>query len=253
MMVEGALLRAGASLGTAEAILSRAGLWAEAVALSQRGRLAWAEQAYLAGSCLSAHDDAYPARLLALRESAPPALWQFGALPAGPGIGIVGSRRVSSPLLAFAAQTARAALDLGYHVISGGAAGCDSAAAQAATGQVVEILPYGLHHHRSPLPALTLCAPSEPFSASSAMERNALIYAASQQVVVVHTRFREGGTWAGASEAIRRKRCPVLVRHDPLLAGHRALLALGARPLVAPDGLAGALGQPPAQPVLMPA
>jgi hypothetical protein len=52
---------------------------------------------------------------------------------------------------------------------------------------------------------LSVCNPEEGFSTAAAMERNALIYAAASRSLVVESRFREGGTWHGATSAMRRR------------------------------------------------
>jgi predicted Rossmann fold nucleotide-binding protein DprA/Smf involved in DNA uptake len=104
---------------------------------------------------------------------------------------------------------------------------------------VVEILPYGLGGQASPPPfttRLSVCGPEDLFSAASAMERNALIYAFGQATVVCHARFRVGGTWHGATDALRRRLGPVLVPSDGEPA-HRALIALGAIPFGDPSEL----------------
>jgi predicted Rossmann fold nucleotide-binding protein DprA/Smf involved in DNA uptake len=240
-MVEAALRRSGADLPNVVRVLSNEGLWLEATTLEQPGLLAWAERAYDQGVFLSAVEDSYPAAWLRLGASAPPVLWKSGQVPQGLFLGVVGSRRVSPRVQAFAREVAAEAVRLGYAVVSGGAAGCDSAAAAGAAGCALEVLPYGVQHHRSDHAALSLCPPEEPFSSAAAMERNALIYAAAEQAVVAHTRFREGGTWTGAAEALRRKRCPLIVREDPGLQGHRALIALGAKPLTHPSHLTAVL------------
>jgi predicted Rossmann fold nucleotide-binding protein DprA/Smf involved in DNA uptake len=62
------------------------------------------------------------------------------------------------------------------------------------------------------------------------MERNRLVYAMSDRALVVHGRYREGGTWAGATDALRRGLTNVFVRSCPEpWAG--AMRALGARPV----------------------
>ncbi|MEZ0326767.1 MAG: DNA-processing protein DprA [Fimbriimonas sp.] len=244
--------RAGCTyLESAPEILAHHGLWYEATILQHPLRLAWAEKVCELGGAMSVVDDAYPAAWFALGAQAPPVLWKVGEVPEADFIGVVGSRNVPEPVLGFAYEVAKQAVFLGYGVVSGGASGCDAAAARGARGQVLEILPYGVRHHRGGHPALALAPPDEPFSAALAMERNALIYAASRQTIVVHSRFREGGTWVGATDALRRRLCPLLVRDDPESQAHRALMALGARSLREPSELADALRLPGLQPSLM--
>jgi predicted Rossmann fold nucleotide-binding protein DprA/Smf involved in DNA uptake len=213
--------------------------------LDTPGLLSWAE----AQCFLSVVDDAYPARLRRW-ENAPPAMWLSGSVPASEMIGIVGCRAIPPPVRRFAGDCAKEAGRLGFAVVSGGASGCDSAASACAS-ECLLFLPYGLGLYWGGHPALSLCAPDEPFSTGSAMERNALIYASSSQTIVAQSRFREGGTWVGACAALRRRLCPVLVRKDDSREGHRALVALGARPLASPGDLEQALGTPDRQAALL--
>lgn len=66
------------------------------------------------------------------------------------------------------------------------------------------------------------------------MERNTLIYAASRITIVGQVRFREGGTWHGATAAMRRNLTTALVRKpgpyedESVIRGAKALVALGA-------------------------
>jgi predicted Rossmann fold nucleotide-binding protein DprA/Smf involved in DNA uptake len=115
-------------------------------------------------------------------------------------------------------------------------------------GEVVVVLPHGVEAQALPLATacLAVAAPREGFSTGLAMERNALIYAGVELTVVVHARYRAGGSWHGAADALRRRlgrvAVPSPMLHHP---GIRALHALGAEALVAPAALAEALGQPP--------
>ena len=74
------------------------------------------------------------------------------------------------------------------------------------------------------------------------MERNHLLYAIAELSVVCQARFKEGGSWRGAAEALRRGTCQVAARWDPGDKTLRALCALGATPLAAPDQI-GALAK----------
>ncbi len=233
------------SLSEASEALHEAGLYDEATALNEPGLLDFVIRLADEGRFLTAASDGYPKRWLeVLGDLAPPALWFSGAelFPIS-FIGIVGSRKISRKVHKFASDVGAEAARLGYGVVSGGAVGCDTAGVQGAFrsgGSVLQLLPVGLKYADSlPGTILTACATDEAFTTGSAMERNALIYAASDLAVVAQARFRVGGTWVGATEAIRRRLCPLAVRESDEEA-HRALVGLGARPLAAPDGL-GAL------------
>ncbi|HSI72604.1 MAG TPA: DNA-processing protein DprA, partial [Fimbriimonas sp.] len=196
-LVECALRRSCDDLGRASNALLKEGLWAEAVLLERPGLLAWAERQISSRRVISVLDSSYPLRWRRLGPAAPPVLWRVGEVPEGPFCAVVGSRRVGADELSFSGEVAAEASALGYAIVSGGAPGCDSAALQDVK-VALEILPYGIEHHRRDRAALSLCPPGEPFSTSAAMERNALIYCAASHAVVVHARFREGGTWTGA-------------------------------------------------------
>lgn len=230
-----ALRRAGGSEPVAA--LREAGLTLPATILETPGLLLWAEEACESGAALTAVSDGYPARWLeAFGDGAPPALWRAGGRPpASAWIGAVGSREVGPDVLDFMAERTAEAIGLGHGIVSGGAVGCDTAAeraALAAGGPVLRLLPYGLSFRETEdgVTHLALAAPDEPFSRQLAMERNALIYAAAEATVVGHARFRQGGTWHGATEALRRRLGRLLVRADGS-AAVRALCALGAEPL----------------------
>jgi predicted Rossmann fold nucleotide-binding protein DprA/Smf involved in DNA uptake len=149
------------------------------------------------------------------------------------------------------AEVGTRAVSLGRGIVSGGAVGCDSAAEAAALGAggtVLRLLPQGLGLRRLEDDAVrvTLAAPGEPFSRALAMERNALIYAAADATIVGHARLREGGTWHGASDALRRRLGRLLVRPDDSPAA-LALKALGAGELAKPVDLGDRLAESPPQ------
>ena len=69
------------------------------------------------------------------------------------------------------------------------------------------------------------------------MERNTLIYASSPLTVVVRPRFRAGGTWAGAVEAIRRRSSKTAVWGPEGDEAVEALIRLGAARMTDPLAL----------------
>ena len=228
------------------------GLWAEALALDSPGLLSWAEDAVGEGKVLTPCHPHYFARWLErLGSASPPALWASCQPPSGRFITVVGSRDASPDSRRFAARIAEEAVRLRYEVASGGARGCDAAASKSAAPHAIELLPYGLDRFHSACCGLSLCAPDEEFSTPNAMERNALLYALAEAAVVVHSRFKKGGTWHGAVDSQRRRLTRLLVREDADEPGHRALIALGAMPLRSPEGLAEALQAAEIQPKLV--
>jgi hypothetical protein len=94
-----------------------------------------------------------------------------------------------------------------------------------------------LDHPAGTIVATSLCSPCDAFSSSAAMERNRLIYAASEATLVVRARHRIGGSWHGAVTALRDRLCPVFVQEDRSSLAHRTLISLGAIPLGDPHEL----------------
>ena len=190
-------------------------------------------------------DDGYPARLRErLGADAPPILFGAGSqrLLDRDGLAIVGSRAADEQAIAFAHGLAAAAVAGGLVVVSGGARGIDQTAMRSAFGrggQVIGVLPEGLEKRirevetRSGLAdgdlvLVSAVHPSTPFSVGAAMARNKMIYALSAATAIASCAAGEGGTWAGAVEALERRYAPVLVRSDANApAGNAELIARG--------------------------
>ena len=192
------LRTAECSIADSPAVLRKAGLWEEAILLETDELIRASKELVSARSVLTAVEVTYPARWLErLGQSAPPALWIKGAMPESALLGIVGSRQIEPHVKEFAVNVGGEAVRLGFSIVSGGADGCDRAGAAGAVargGQAVEILPYGINGYvRTARCGLSVCAPDDVFNTAAAMERNTLIYAASEQTVVVQARFKEGG------------------------------------------------------------
>lgn len=233
-LVRAVLLRAAGT--PAPIALARAGLVEEAATLDDPGLLDWAWQAVAERRILTPVDPTYPALWLErLGAAAPPALSVRGVLPSSGFVAVIGSREVDADTARLAWDVARLAVAEGFAVVSGGASGVDQSALAGAAGcgdpsRAVAILATGLSvGPRPPGPCLSVCAPFDRFTPGQAMERNALIAAASHATVVVHARWREGGSWAAAVDALRRRLCPVLV-WSGMGPAAGALTALGATP-----------------------
>ena len=193
-------------------------------------------------------DETYPPKLRdRLGDKAPPLLFGSGDLVAARqgGLAIIGSRDVDESAQEFAASIARAAANGGLPVISGAARGIDSVAMVGALeygGTVVGVLAESLAKRiREPLVRswladgvlclLTPYAPESGFSVGAAMGRNKLIYALSDAALVVSTAEGTGGTWAGATEALKARWTPVMVRQgDGAPAANQRLIERGALP-----------------------
>jgi predicted Rossmann fold nucleotide-binding protein DprA/Smf involved in DNA uptake len=173
-------------------------------------------------------DESYPRVLVErLGRGAPPLLYAVGdpALLTGELLGIVGSRNVTDAVAGVARAAAAGAVDAGLGVASGAAKGVDRSAmttALEAGGTVVGVLADSLARVTRDVEVrravgdgrLCLCTPYKPtagFSVANAMGRNKLIYALSRATLVVAADAEQGGTWAGAAEALRRSTAPVIV------------------------------------------
>lgn len=203
-------------------------------------RLDEAEQAGL--RLLASVDEDYPPALTArLGRRAPPLLYLVGdpALLRAGLLGIVGSRDIAEAAAQVAREAAAAAARQRFGVISGAAKGVDRLAMTSvldAGGSAVGVLADSLTRMtRDPEVRqavsdgrLCLCTPYKPtagFSVANAMGRNKLIYALSKATLVVAADAERGGTWAGATEAIRQSTAPVLVWTGAGAGNGNALLA----------------------------
>ena len=198
---------------------------------------------------LTAFDEHYPQQWLArLGAKAPPVMHAAGALDLldTPGLGVVGSRDVSQTGGEVAKQVARLAARRGLPLVSGGARGVDQLAMDAAFeagGAVVGILAESLSRklkrpdvRRAVYDGSTvMCtpySPDTPFSAGNAMGRNKLIYAQATLTVIIASDDGSGGTWSGATEALKHGYGPVAVwRGDGEGPGNERLQQLGAAPV----------------------
>jgi predicted Rossmann fold nucleotide-binding protein DprA/Smf involved in DNA uptake len=173
-------------------------------------------------------DESYPQVLIErLRRSAPPLLYAVGdpALLRSELLGIVGSRNVTESVAGVARAAAAGAVAAGLGIASGAAKGVDRFAMTAALdagGTVVGVLADSLARMTRDADVrravgdgrLCLCTPYKPtagFSVANAMGRNKLIYALSRATLVVAAGAGQGGTWAGAAEALRQSTAPIIV------------------------------------------
>ncbi len=180
-----------------------------------------------------------------LRDSAPTMLFYAGekSLLGQPGIAVVGSRQVDEAGKDCADFLGNACGLSGLVLYSGGARGVDTISmnsALSARGTAVGILANGLEkairdpQNRDALSRGDLClatpySPTAPFSVGAAMGRNKLIYALADFAIVVASDAEKGGTWAGATEALKAKWVPVFVLdHPEMPQGNVLLIKKGA-------------------------
>ena len=221
------LFKLGCSHSEAEHIVSL---------LSETDRLsAYLDRAGALGlQCLTRANPRYPRRLMrALGDRAQSVLWFDGNLDLlqRTGLSLVGSRELRPENRAFAQAAGLQMARQGYVLVSGGARGAD-AAAQASCltggGQVISVLagPLTGASHRN----LLLCCEDSfdlPFSPARALSRNRLIHILGEKTLVAQAAFGSGGTWAGATENLRRGWSPVFCFTDGS-PGAKALLERGA-------------------------
>jgi predicted Rossmann fold nucleotide-binding protein DprA/Smf involved in DNA uptake len=201
---------------------------------------------------LGRSDAGYPQRLRQrLGESAPPALFGVGdhRLFRNPGLALVGSRNASDADTTLAGALGRLAAHAGYNVVSGGARGIDTHSEQGAfraDGTVISVLADSLvrtmqkkeyrdHILGESLALITPYSPEAGFSSGNAMGRNRLIYCLADAAIALCSTADKGGTFAGASEAIRRGWVPVWApSSDDPESGNGLLIRLGAYELPPP-------------------
>lgn len=217
----GQLLERGNAMALALEKWSRAGIWV-----------------------ITRSDADYP-RLLKhhLGAIAPAVLYGCGnkQLLSQPAIGVVGSREVDTADSEYASALGRNISLQGYTVASGCAKGVDSLAMLGALdndGTVIGVVADSLlqaaraRKWRDGLMSnnLVLVSPYYPdaaFSRGNAMGRNKFIYCLSQATLVVHS-GKDGGTWTGAEENLKKGWVPLWVKRTAhKQAGNVALVQMG--------------------------
>lgn len=195
---------------------------------------------------LTRGDENYPTRLKQrLGSSAPPVFFGCGnqrLLNQG-GVAFVGSRKATDEHLSFTRKASKVVAAAGQSVVSGGARGVDETAMLAALedeGTVIGVLGDSLlravssSKYRKALRRgdLVLISPYQPearFQVGNAMGRNKYIYCLSDAAVVVTCEEGSGGTWAGATEALKHRWVPVWTYRGEVEGnGLAALEAMGA-------------------------
>ena len=204
-----------------EKLLSRAGQFGiELSALNEKGIFT-----------LTRSDSGYPAALKnKLKRLAPPILYYAGnlSLLSNKGVAIVGSRDIDEAALRFTEKLSRRCTNDGLNIVSGGARGVDSIAENVANqsdGTTVIFVADSLEKKirqketreaimRKQSIILSSFRPDMPFQTYAAMERNKYVYALSDFVVIISSDYNKGGTWAGATENLKRGWVPMFVRKE---------------------------------------
>lgn len=190
-------------------------------------------------------DPEYPKRLKEkLKHDSPPLLFGVGnvkLLNKG-GISVVGSRDASQSDLEYTTALGHKVAYDGYNLVSGSARGVDETsmvAALEAGGTAVGVMADSLlkasasSKWRNALIKndLVLVSPFNPeagFNAGNAMARNKYIYCMSDAAVVVHS-GKNGGTWTGALENLKKGWVPLWVKPtEDKNAGNALIVSNGA-------------------------
>lgn len=159
-------------------------------------------------------------------------------------VGFVGSRNVSDNDTEFTKNTVLKTLEKGYGVVTGGAKGIDTEAAQASldnNGFVIEYLADSMMQkmrkadtvksiNKGNLLLLSASSPTAGFNVGIAMMRNKYIYSQSDATVVVKTDKNKGGTWNGAIENLKKGWCTEYCRNVDY-PGNLELIKMGAVPI----------------------
>jgi DNA processing protein len=163
-------------------------------------------------------------------------------------IAIIGSRNAGEESLAFTRTVSSYLAEQGANIISGNARGVDRNAYEGAIsteGYTTVVLPHGIRKlsgvqwrallkkiEAGKVLLLSQFHPDAQWVVSRAMERNKVVTGLAQVVIVAESDI-EGGTWAGATGALRQNR-PLYVR-DTVSSldqpGNKALIELGGHPL----------------------
>lgn len=204
-------------------------------------------------------DEEYPKRLLDLRQP-PPFLFWWGnlALADRRGVGMCGSRNASTRGLKYARTFGRAVVERGLQVVSGYARGVDMEThlgALEANGSTIIVLAEGITHFRKKrafastrfdetnVLALSQFPPTQPWAASAAMTRNAVIAALSRAMLVVEA-GEKGGTLNAGLQAIEMGRPVYAIAYaDDPPPGNQVLFQRGALPLRSSGDLLSALDE----------
>ena len=211
---------------------------------------------------LTPFDDFYPQRFrTSLGTKAPAILHAAGALELldEGGVGVVGSRNVSNEGARVAVALGKQAASLRVPLISGEARGVDQLAMNAAFtagGNVIAVPAHALSRtlksrdlrraiYDDRTVICTPYAPNSPFSVGRALGRNKLIYGLSDVTVAVAADKGSGGTWSGATEAMKGRYCRVAVwRALGEGPGNEALADMGATPITDVSQLRDILDSP---------
>lgn len=198
----------------------------------------------------------YPALLKKkLSKNSPPLFYYCGDIGIANDecIGFVGSRNIEQCDADFTKKIVKSCLDKEFSIVSGGARGVDSTAAETImrhNGVAIEYVADSLSRkikdkdvlrrvRDERLLVLSAAIPTAGFNVGMAMQRNKYIYSQSLGTVVVRSDYNKGGTWAGATENLKHNYCHTFCWNNNNYKGNMELIKLGAIPIdddFDPDG-----------------
>ncbi len=185
----------------------------------------------------------YPSRLrIKLGDYAPPILFYHGklSLTEERAIAVCGPRLTTDFDISLSHRLGELCAKGNIVGVSGGARGVDSEFQSTCLhhgGSMVIFLPCGISNkyrtgqypeamNAGQVVYISHIAPYSPFETPAALERNHFIYSCCDFSLVTGARFRTGGSWAGASDNLRRRASPLFVGKVDL-PGNRALIEMG--------------------------
>ncbi len=193
-------------------------------------------------------DSQYPAQLKKkLGNQCPPIFYYAGnmELLSKPTVGYVGSRSIGEDDESFARKMVSSTIARGFGVVSGGAKGVDSVAAEAAIESGGFSIAYladsmarkmkrsaeikAIQNGQQLL--LSVVKPDAGFNPGIAMMRNRYVYAQSEATVIIKSDYNKGGTWAGAMENLNHQWSGTFCWDRKTYKGNQALIQNGAIPI----------------------
>lgn len=206
-------------------------------------------------SLITVLDERYPSLLKSTltRSHIPPILFYAGdlAILGRQTTAIIGSRNAGEESLSFTRAIAQYLAEHGQNVISGHARGVDRTAYEGAIGpgcHTTVVLAHGIRklskaqfHALQPriesgnVLLLSQFHPNAPWLISRAMERNNVVTALAQVVIVAES-DTHGGTWEGANGALKQGRSVYIRTTEAtgLPPGNKSLIEKGGKPLLWP-------------------
>jgi len=196
-----------------------------------------------------AERETYPKKLFTrLKQAAPPIIFYSGDLSilSNKSIAVVGSRKAEDNFLNIAREIGEKCAWSGITLISGGANGVDYESMVAALnnkGFAVAFVAKPMISflkkteisswiREGRLILLSTVLPNGSFTIAKAMERNKYVYALADFSIVVRSGCK-GGTWSGATEALRKNftNRVFVIDTDEEKLGNKQLIAKGGIPI----------------------